>query len=74
MTPQVRVVRGAPDDLELAALVAGLAAGADPGDHDHRPRTRRAAEARRRWRTADGPLDQAGRPGVDAWRWSGRTR
>ncbi|WP_269545890.1 acyl-CoA carboxylase epsilon subunit, partial [Cellulomonas bogoriensis] len=24
----MRVVRGAPDDLELAALVAGLAAGA----------------------------------------------
>ncbi|WP_308199998.1 acyl-CoA carboxylase epsilon subunit, partial [Actinotalea sp. C106] len=31
MSPDVRVVRGAPDDDELAALVAGLAAGAQPG-------------------------------------------
>ncbi len=54
MTPDVRVVRGDPDELELAALVAGLAAGASAGaavaavaDLDEV-----ATAARRRWRDA----------------------
>jgi hypothetical protein len=42
--PDVRVVRGAPDDVELAALVAGLAAGTTP--HEHHPVERVTAEGR----------------------------
>ena len=74
MTPQVRVLRGAPDEVELAALVAGIVAGqaASPGDGDAVRRTRRAAADRRRWldgaQQLRGPLARGG----DAWRWSGR--
>ncbi len=74
MTPQVRVVRGAPDEIELAALVAGLAAGTSASaavravaDLDES-----ATDARRRWREAvhrlGGPLPRGG----DSWRWSMR--
>jgi hypothetical protein len=71
--PDVRVVRGAPDDVELAALVAGLAAGAQAAD-DGAPHP--AAEpapvvhARRRWRDAAHGLADRLAPGPDAWRWS----
>jgi hypothetical protein len=76
VTPDVRVVRGEPDDVELAALVAGLAAGASAGaavtavaDLDEV-----ATAARRRWREAvhrlAGPLDRRLAHGGDAWRWS----
>jgi hypothetical protein len=68
--PDVRVVRGAPDDVELAALVAGLAAGTTP--HEHHPVERVTAEgrARRRWRDAAQPLRDPLAPGADTWRWS----
>ena len=71
MTPDVTVVRGEPDDTELAALVAGLAAGGgrDLLEHDGRPEHREAA-ARRRWRDAAHRLSDALVPGPDAWRWS----
>lgn len=61
--PFVEVLRGEPDEAELAALVAGLVAARDNGewgaappvspwsDHGHRLGVRR--------------------PGPDAWRWSG---
>ncbi|MFC8192110.1 acyl-CoA carboxylase epsilon subunit [Cellulomonas sp. NPDC057328] len=71
----VQVVRGTPDDVELAALVAGLVAaasghdGAD-GAHAHdRDDADRAARAR--W-TAPGRLRGTVPPvrGADAWRWS----
>ncbi|HWS58664.1 MAG TPA: acyl-CoA carboxylase epsilon subunit, partial [Actinotalea sp.] len=74
MTPDVRVVRGAPDDDELAALVAGLAAGSaghDPAHtatHDGSATT--LAAARRRWMDAAQHLADPLRPGPDAWRWS----
>ncbi len=63
----VHVVRGEPDDVELAALVAGLAAVriADDAGHDATPRsawTDRSHGMR-------GPRS-APRPGPDAWRWS----
>lgn len=72
MTPQVKVLRGSPDELELAALVAGIVAGrAAPAD-DHDPRRTRQAADRRRW--VDGALRLRDRhaAGGDAWRWSGR--
>lgn len=73
MTPQVRVVRGNPDDVEVAALVAGLAANASVlsarvalADLDEQ-----GSAARRRWREAAGrlahPLTSRN---PDAWRWS----
>ena len=64
--PQVRVVRGTPDDVELAALVAGLlATGADPVPED-------AATAPSGWADRSRLLRGAGAPrrGRDAWRWS----
>ncbi len=71
MTPQVRVLHGAPDDVELAALVAGIAAGLAPQEApDPARRRRRAAEARRRWRDGARPLSERPTPGGSAWRWS----
>lgn len=61
----VRVVKGAPDDAELAALVAGLvAAGADATDDpDDGSRSTVWADPRRRWGVP-------AKPGRAAWRWS----
>lgn len=71
MTPDVRVLRGEPDDVELAALVAGLAGAAAAGhtvaEEDDAARER---AGRLRWRTAANGLRQATSPGPDAWRWS----
>lgn len=64
----VQVVRGTPDDLELAALVAGLlAAGSDEQHHDGPVAPVASAWSDRR-RTVRGAA--AVRPGQDAWRWS----
>ena len=62
----VHVVRGTPDDVELAALVAGLAAVSAPDDAaPHAPRSAwsdRSRTLRGRHATpAAGP---------DGWRWS----
>ena len=67
----VHVVRGAPDDDELAALVAGLVAAAGrraPHDEDTDGPAR---AARARW-VAPGRLRGTTPPsrGPDAWRWS----
>jgi len=68
--PDVQVVRGTPDDLELAALVAGLMAAATERarlaeEQDHAV----AAPWADRRRTMRG--SRVGlRPGPDAWRWS----
>ena len=74
MTPDVRVVRGEPDDLELAALVAGLASGSLGGARNADPGRagQREAAARRRWREAACPPAGPLTPSPDAWRWSGR--
>ena len=74
MTPDVRVLRGAPDDVELAALVAGIAAGRRPEEAPTgaRDRARREAVARRRWRDGAQCLSGPLAPGPDAWRWSAR--
>ena len=69
-TAHLRVVRGAADEIELAALVAGLVAvGSEDAaaGHDHAVRTPGSAWADRS-RTLRGPV--APRPGLDAWRWS----
>ena len=61
---QMRVVRGAPDDLEVAALVAGLVAVASSGTDlpDDAPETGQWVR-----RSRPGP---ALRTGGDSWRWS----
>ncbi|WP_258723927.1 acyl-CoA carboxylase epsilon subunit [Cellulomonas sp. NS3] len=63
--PHVRVVRGAPDDVELAALVAGLVAAASEADTtETAPRSAWTDRARvLRGSVAPGA-------GPDAWRWS----
>ena len=74
MTPQVRVLRGSPDELELAALVAGIVAGRASGPHDdaRARQARREAADRRRWLDGAQQLRGGLARGGDAWRWSGR--
>lgn len=70
----LRVVRGGADELELAALVAGLVAASTAlGDHQPQHVTDHAGGATTpawldRGRTVRGRV--APRPGPDAWRWS----
>ncbi|MCB7136458.1 acyl-CoA carboxylase epsilon subunit [Cellulosimicrobium marinum] len=76
----VRVVRGVPDDVEVAALVAGLAAAAAaqglPDDvapveeWNNRVRGLRGTGA---GATAKSFGGRAGRHNADAWRWSLRS-
>ncbi|MFS0698888.1 acyl-CoA carboxylase epsilon subunit [Cellulomonas sp. 179-A 4D5 NHS] len=63
--PHVRVVRGAPDDVELAALVAGLVAAASEADTT-------ATSPRSAWTDRARVLRGSVTPGAapDAWRWS----
>jgi len=71
----VKVVGGHPDDVEVAALVAGLAAvvGArsHAQDHEHVP-TKSQWENRSRQLRASSPAISAPARGADAWRWSMR--
>lgn len=65
----VQVVRGTPDDVELAALVAGLVAAAGPAQDAGVD----GAGAGAAWTDRARSLPRAGsewRPGPDAWRWS----
>ncbi|MBI9115141.1 acyl-CoA carboxylase epsilon subunit [Sanguibacter suaedae] len=62
---QVRVVRGTPDDIEVAALVAGLAA-VSSSDADERTVTGPDTWIRR----ARAPRGTLPTVGDDAWRWS----
>lgn len=66
--PHVQVVRGTPDDLELAALVAGLVAAAAAPEDAEEPAARAAWSDRAR--TVPRAAATAWRPGPDAWRWS----
>ncbi|GIG28661.1 acyl-CoA carboxylase epsilon subunit [Cellulomonas marina] len=78
--PHVQVVRGEPDDVELAALVAGLVAAAGPGTgagagpgagggtghgHDDGPAPSAWCDRARSVRGTVAPA-----AGADAWRWS----
>ncbi|MDR2723270.1 MAG: hypothetical protein LBB54_06055 [Cellulomonadaceae bacterium] len=78
MVPALTIVKGAPDDLEVAALVAGLAAvaanQADPfNDVAPIPAwTDRARGLHRNAQTATAKSfgGRNGRHNADAWRWS----
>lgn len=70
----VRVLHGAPDDDELAALVAGLVAASSQADRDADDDRERHVSATA-W--SDRTRDLRGRglahaPGPDSWRWSMR--
>ncbi|HEY0216393.1 MAG TPA: acyl-CoA carboxylase subunit epsilon [Cellulomonas sp.] len=70
----VQVVRGTPDDVELAALVAGIvAAVGQDDDPDAAPAGADPDGGRPAWsdpaRTV-GRTDGTWRTGPDAWRWS----
>ncbi|MDR7382034.1 acyl-CoA carboxylase epsilon subunit [Promicromonospora iranensis] len=79
MSPQVRVVRGEPDDVEVAALVAGLAAvtAAGPEPEDAAPLDEWTNHARvlrgNGAATANNFGGRSGRHNADAWRWSLRS-
>lgn len=70
ITAGMRVVRGAPDDAELAALVAGMVAMAQAGDEEDEPGAPTSAWMDRsrtlRGRRLLGPLGR----GPVAWRTS----
>jgi hypothetical protein len=80
MTPEMRVVRGDPDEVEVAALVAGLAAVAGAGGHaddvtpvdewTNRVRTMRGTGS---GATAKSFGGRSGRHNADSWRWSLRS-
>lgn len=61
----VRVLRGSPDDVELAALVAGIVAVSGSQEADAPP------AGASRWTDRGAGLRGAPRvTGPDAWRWS----
>ncbi len=62
--PLLRVVRGEPDDAELAALTAAAVALAAAGSEQTEPR------ARSRWSDRGALLRAPLRPGPGAWRAS----
>ena len=67
----VAVVRGEPDEVELAALVAGLAAGLSPvAAPAPVEQTDVPDGAGSRWRRASRPGPVPTAPGPDAWKWS----
>ncbi|WP_435735422.1 acyl-CoA carboxylase epsilon subunit [Cellulosimicrobium sp. PMB13] len=75
--PSVRVVRGTPDDVEVAALVAGLAAAAAASElpDDVAPVAEWTNRARGLRGTGAGATaksfgGRSGRHNADAWRWS----
>ncbi|MEE6273039.1 acyl-CoA carboxylase subunit epsilon [Georgenia sp. MJ206] len=61
----VRVLRGDPDDIELAALVAGIVAARGVTAEPEVPVARPAP-----WSDHARPLRLPPVPGTDAWRWS----
>ena len=68
----VHVVRGEPDDVELAALVAGLAAAGGSGDEGTAPPASAWSDRSRALRHRTGPRTPT-TPGADVWRWSLRS-
>jgi len=76
MTPDVHIVRGQPDELEVAALVAGLAAvAATSGLPDDVAPLDEWTNRARTLRGTGGVSARSfggrdGRHNADAWRWS----
>ncbi len=80
MTPEVRIVRGEPDELEVAALVAGLAAVAassglpdDVAPLEEWTNRARSLPGNGSGVTARSFGGREGRHNADAWRWSLRS-
>lgn len=65
----VSVVRGTPDDVELAALVAGLVAAAGRDEAPPPPAVSPWSDRSRRLQ-GPGPTGVMGQRGADTWRWS----
>ncbi len=63
--PSVRIVRGDPDEVELAALVAGLVAASPPPEDE-------VVAGSHRWASPAWLLrgTSGWRTGADSWRWS----
>ncbi len=64
--PPVRIVRGTPDDDEVAALIAGLAAAQQPDAEPTAPAPRSA------WRRGTTRAGESFGRTPDCWRWSVR--
>jgi len=62
---ELHVVRGEPDDVELAALVAGIVAARAAGEDDTS-----AGQAPTPWCDHGRRLGHRHVPGAAAWRWS----
>ncbi|MGA6163869.1 acyl-CoA carboxylase subunit epsilon [Amycolatopsis magusensis] len=67
--PLLRVVRGTPEDDELAALAAVIAAAASAGESSPASQPRRSC-----WADRAGALRQPLQPGPGAWRASSLPR
>jgi hypothetical protein len=67
--PQLRVVRGEPNDVELAALVAGLLASSAGPLPEPDPALPGGWADHARWLRGAGDV----RRGANAWRWSLRS-
>lgn len=67
--PLLRVVRGEPDDVELAALTSVIAAAASRGGGGGEPQRRRSL-----WGEPAARLRTPIQPGPGAWRASGLPR
>ncbi|WP_425954693.1 acyl-CoA carboxylase epsilon subunit [Xylanimonas sp. McL0601] len=77
MTPSMRIVRGEPDEVEVAALVAGLAAVAaasglpdDAAPLEEWTDRARSVRGNGAGVTARSFGGRSGRHNADAWRWS----
>ncbi|WP_152201387.1 acyl-CoA carboxylase subunit epsilon [Georgenia thermotolerans] len=68
--PDVRVVRGRPDEVELAALVAGIVAARGLAHEAGGGPDEAAETGRGRWADHGRVIGAPPAPGADAWRWS----
>ena len=68
--PDVRVVRGRPDEVELAALVAGIVAARGRVDEPGGVPDEAAEAVRTRWTDRGRVIGLPPAPGAAAWRWS----
>ncbi|MFH5824295.1 acyl-CoA carboxylase subunit epsilon [Georgenia sp. AZ-5] len=69
-SPAVRVVKGRPDEVELAALVAGIVAARARSDELAGIPDEGAEPVRSRWTDRARRLGMTPAPDAGAWRWS----